>query len=332
MVVRRVCEWAKHQANSFLFDNPVLADPVFTTSYFVPQPVLCLVRLVVFAYCLGVLVTNMVINIVHGAGWNWAAYFTTLTYVGITMYFGFAAYNTTRACVLKQLVAREMVCRVDVPDSSQAIVAPEIVSVATSRHSSVIYVNAQSSTEEKLTDGEDQVAPEPPLLVPLLPAKKLTRQLCLATQWLLYESFVCFAPLVTIVYWALLYPMSGGFAALDDVWMGVSMHAVNTILMALEVLVFARSPMVLGHINFLLTAMTLYLGLVYFMVLVYGFYVYPFFEARYFSGYIAIVCLLVVNIVGIIWVALFMVHYWRDRAFPKWSAAVRGRLWSTSSV
>ncbi|KAJ1728025.1 hypothetical protein LPJ72_005657 [Coemansia sp. Benny D160-2] len=151
------------------------------------------------------------------------------------------------------------------------------------------------------------------------------RKVLLASQWLLYESFTCFAPLVTIVYWALLYPTSDGFAAVADVWMGVSMHAVNTVLMAAEVLLLSRIPFNLMHLSVPLTFMTLYLGLVYFMVAVYGFYVYPFFEARYFGGYIAIVCLLVVNIVAIIWVALVLLHYWRDRAYPRWAAAFRMR-------
>ncbi|KAJ1767768.1 hypothetical protein IW140_005661 [Coemansia sp. RSA 1813] len=367
MVVRRVYGWAKQQTHCFLFHTPVLQDDsLFTTSWFVPQPLVCAARTVIFAYCLGVLVTNLAINVVHGAGWNWAAYFTTLTYVGITMYFGVAAYNTAVALLVPRIPASwrqrlrmnrlqegetELVAtsaavaaepvregekgRVEAVDEMEEEIdamageeidgveidaidnANEIVEVS-SRASSIIYVDASRSK----TMAEDHMEYERRTGVA---QRSTAHQAALAAQWILYESFTCFAPLVTIVYWALLYPTSGGFAVLADVWMGVSMHAVNSVLMAVEVLALSRIPYALTHLSVLLTFMTLYLGLTYFMVAVYGFYVYPFFEARYFGGYIAIVCLLVVDIVAIIWVVMVLFHYWRDRAYPRWAAALKMR-------
>ncbi|KAJ2321990.1 hypothetical protein IWW51_004304 [Coemansia sp. RSA 2702] len=54
------------------------------------------------------------------------------------------------------------------------------------------------------------------------------------------------------------------------------------------------------------------------MVGVYGFYVYPFFEPRYFGGFIALLCLLIVNIVTVVWVIMLMVHRLRDLLYPRW--------------
>ncbi|KAJ1801530.1 hypothetical protein LPJ59_000204 [Coemansia sp. RSA 2399] len=359
MVVRRVYGWAKQQTQCFLFHTPVLQDDsLFTTSWFVPQPLLCCARATIFAYCFGVLVTNLAVNVVHGAGWNWAAYFTTLTYVGITMYFGVAAYNTAVAWRAasklpaeqqqqqQQWVGQNEALAVDekngeidemslvsADDSASEVInamplpsvgAGEIVEVASrrssnSRRSSVIYVDASGSK----TMAEDHVEYEQAMSGAARQRDNTVHLVLLAAQWILYESFTCFAPLVTIMYWALLYPMSGGFALAADVWMGVSMHAVNSVLMGVEVLALSRIPYALTHLGVLLTFMTLYLGLTYFMVAVYGFYVYPFFEARYFGGYIAIVCLLVVDIIAIIWVAMVLLHYWRDRAYPRWAATLK---------
>ncbi|KAJ2701052.1 hypothetical protein H4R19_005434 [Coemansia spiralis] len=146
-------------------------------------------------------------------------------------------------------------------------------------------------------------------------------QLVLAAQWLLYESFICYAPLVTIVYWVLLYPtQTAEMATAVDWWMGVSMHAFNMVLMVLEVFVLARCPCHWRHFGPIAGFMVLYLGLVYFMVAVYGFYVYPFFQPRYFGGYIAVMCLLIVNIAAIIWTIQLMVHRLRDTLYPRWLA------------
>ncbi|KAJ2403048.1 hypothetical protein GGI23_000267 [Coemansia sp. RSA 2559] len=365
MVVRRVYGWAKQQTQCFLFHTPALQDDkLFTTSWFVPQPLLCCARATIFAYCLGVLATNLAVNVVHGAGWNWAAYFTTLTFMGITMYFGVAAYNTAAAWRASRLPAeqqqqQQQQQRVgqnealaadeknaefdETPlasaggNASETIAAMplasagagEIVQVASSsssrrsssRCSSVIYVDAPGSK----TIAEDHVEHEQAVGGAAQQRDSTTHRVLLAAQWILYESFTCFAPLVTIMYWALLFPMSGGFALAADVWMGASMHAINSVLMGVEVLALSRIPYALPHLGVLLAFLTLYLGLTYFMVAVYGFYVYPFFEARYFGGYIAVVCLLVVDIVAIIWVAMVMLHYWRDRAYPRWAAALKLR-------
>ncbi|KAJ1876607.1 hypothetical protein LPJ57_004399 [Coemansia sp. RSA 486] len=144
-------------------------------------------------------------------------------------------------------------------------------------------------------------------------------QSSLATQWILYESFTCYAPLVTLIYWCLLYPsQEEGFVSGLDIWMGVSMHACNSVLMALEISVFARTRYKWPHIGVMYVFLVLYLVLVYFMVGVYDFYVYPFFDGRYFGGYVAVVCLLVMNVVAIIWVIMLMIHRLRDMLYPKW--------------
>ncbi|KAJ2078788.1 hypothetical protein H4R24_004231 [Coemansia sp. RSA 988] len=150
-------------------------------------------------------------------------------------------------------------------------------------------------------------------------APTVLHQLTLATQQVLYESFTCFAPLVTIVYWGLLYPTQS--VTLDtslDLWTGISMHVMNSVLMLVEVGVFAKSPYSKWHLWIMFAILVLYLGLAYFMVGVYDFYVYPFFVPKYFGGYIAVICLLALNIVAIVWVIMLMVHRVRDSAYSRW--------------
>ncbi|KAJ2807366.1 hypothetical protein H4R21_000508 [Coemansia helicoidea] len=372
-MVRRAVVQMQRRFYCFLHHNPVLCDNTFATSYVVPQPALGAVRAAVFAYCFAVLATNLIINIVHGAGWSWAAYFTTLTFFGITLYYGLAAWVTVRytwicrraayrrameaaasppvaLAVEQQLQPTGKVTQhaaADTPPESNpatlvtTMVEPEqhqpqpeperqpLVSIAVqdeitehpqpagaSRHQPPDEIAEQPTPDEI---SEQQVPVEEP---PQPTARASTaHQLALATQWLLYESFICFAPLVTLIYWVLLYPTQSDLMdGAVDWWMGVSMHAFNMVLMLLEVLVFARCPCQWRHFAAIAGFMVLYLGLVYFMVGVYGFYVYPFFEPHYFGGYIAVMCLLIVNIAAVIWTIHLMIHRLRDALYPRWLA------------
>ncbi|KAI9471087.1 hypothetical protein LPJ78_001526 [Coemansia sp. RSA 989] len=269
----------RRQFYCFLFHNPVLQDELFATSYMVKPPVLFGIRAAFFVYSFTVLLSNLVVNIVHGAGWNWAAYFTTLTYFGITLYYGVASWTTMRFLRKQQQGERRIEVRT--PDSGMELV------------------------EDKQTEQ-------------LYEVPSVVHQLALASQWLLYETFSCYAPLVTLIYWVLLYPTQSGMLDVPlDQWMGVSMHAVNCLFMLTEVSC-SKIPYRWSHFGVVVVFLAMYLGLAYFMVAVYGFYVYPFFESRYFGGYIALLCLLIVNIVAIVWVVMLMVHRLRDTLFPRW--------------
>ncbi|KAJ1643523.1 hypothetical protein LPJ64_004701 [Coemansia asiatica] len=396
----RLFLWSKTQTHRFLYHNTeYLRDDLLTTSYFVPQRPLGLLRLAVFVYCLVVLVANLAVNIVHDAGWSWAAYFTTLTFFGITLYYGVAAYNTLRyrnLCCTRARISgvaglpisqpmpltsqqrkalmeegrmgqmpgmllsdpsiftrdgSEASCYDDRDDTSgargiehaQLLVGSEHlnrrrcleiqeIQVFPDHHNnnnnySIIEDEqtkdalssftaepmSQSSQQEQEQQQQQQLRRAEPADLP-----SVLHQSSLATQWLLYESFTCFAPLVTLIYWCLLYPTQDGFANALDIWMGVSMHACNSVLMVLEISVFARTRYRWTHIGAMYFILVLYLALVYFMVGVYDFYVYPFFDSRYFAGYVAVVCLLVLDVVAIIWVIMLMVHRLRDMLYPKW--------------
>ncbi|KAJ2851054.1 hypothetical protein IWW36_001401 [Coemansia brasiliensis] len=279
----------RRQFYCFLFHNPVLQDELFATSYMVKPRVLCGIRTLFFVYCFTVLTSNLIVNIVHGAGWNWAAYFTTLTYFGITLYYGVAAFTTMRF-LKKQLWAAqqraEAIDEVRTPDSGMQLV----------------------DVETKQTEESQRV-----YVVP-----SVAHQLALASQWLLYETFTCYAPLVTLIYWVLLFPTQSDMLDVPlDQWMGISMHAINCLFMITEVLC-SKIPYRWSHFSAVVVFLAMYLGLAYFMVAVYGFYVYPFFESRYFGGYIALLCLLIVNIVAIVWVVMLMVHRLRDIVLPRW--------------
>ncbi|KAJ2162598.1 hypothetical protein IW139_005532 [Coemansia sp. RSA 353] len=278
----------------FLFHNPELRDELFATSYVVPQRILAGIRSTLFIYCLAVLISNLAVNVAHGAGWNWAAYFTTLTFFGITLYYGFASY-TTIAYAWKQQKIRT--------DGAATLVDSE-----------------SASQSPPLSDiGEGYIKNSMPREIAQTQPPSLAHQVALASQWILYESFTCFAPLVSLIYWALLFPTQNDI--LDsglDTWMGVSMHALNSVLMLCEVGVFAKTPYRYSHFWILFVFLALYLGLAYFMVGVYGFYVYPFFDSRYFGGYIALICLLIIDIIAVVWVIMLMVHRLRDGLYPRW--------------
>ncbi|KAJ2826350.1 hypothetical protein IWW50_002403 [Coemansia erecta] len=377
----------RRRIHCFLFHNPVLHDDLFATSYLVQQPILACIRGSLFVYCLSVLISNLAVNIAHGAGWNWAAYFTTLTFFGITLYYGVASYTTIMFAWRRYGVQREAVApQVDVGsvevdeglaslDSEGSVkqnlaecnwvarsegtvkdrdnvsmskdgdvtsltedrnVAPsnevrDIASLDEDRDAEPDGItelttdadptsNPSESTEITILDPEwaKESTPAYSASPPLPPT--LAHQTLLASQLLLYEAFTCFAPLVTLIYWVLLYPTQTD--VLDNAlntWMGISMHALNSVLMVLEIGVFAKTPYVWSHLWVLLGCLVMYLGLAYFMVGVYGFYVYPFFEARYFGGYVAVVCLLFVGIVAVVWVVMLMVHRLRDSIYPRWA-------------
>ncbi|KAJ2492602.1 hypothetical protein IWW37_001357 [Coemansia sp. RSA 2050] len=343
----------------FLFDNQYLRDEYFATSYIIPQRPLLGVRIVVFVYCASVLISNLVANIKNDAGWSWAAYFTTLTYFGITLYYWFAAYNTGRCLLKHRHIPKESVAGRAIshptplpPDqlamlasaSSRVFGTPAAASrVGDSRRTELdrvrlLRLSAYGASDSQInsTSGESETVREISELgdISEMPGSEIdasakrpegpglttAHQLSLAAQWILYELFACYAPLVSIIYWSILYPSQGRMGSAADLWMGISMHGLNTVFMSLEVLVFARCPFRWTHVGVALGAMSLYLALAYLMVTWYGFYVYPFFEAKYFGvGGVALFCILILDIAAISWVVLLMVHHWRDRAYArKW--------------
>ncbi|KAJ2909509.1 hypothetical protein GGI21_001811 [Coemansia aciculifera] len=341
----------------FLFDNNYLCDEYFATSYIVPQRALVCVRITAFVYCATVLVSNLAVNILHKAGWSWGAYFTTLTYFGIVLYYWFAAYNTTRY-LLKCRSASIYRSRSGAGVSGRAISPPaplppdQLLQLAAASHR-VFGTPASISTVDSRTNGPE--TPELDHIRLLLPsahtapsdtvgansehcefsivsmpgdeAKHLERpspstahQLSLAAQWILYELFTCYAPLVSLVYWIFLFPTQGGLDTPLNAWMGVSMHGVNTVLMGLEVFVFARSSLRWTHVSLVIGVLVAYLALVYLMVGAYGFYVYPFFESEYFGvGGVTVICAMIIDVAIMSWIVQLMVHRWRDAAYPrKW--------------
>ncbi|PIA14399.1 hypothetical protein COEREDRAFT_82795, partial [Coemansia reversa NRRL 1564] len=285
----------------YLFHNPQLRDDFYVTSYLIPQATLGIIRGVLFVYCLIVLISNLVVNIIHGAGWNWAAYFTTLSFFGITLYYGVATYTTLRYWQKQQQYGirfnKQSLQNGDenssvVIDSALLSQEPVQLTPAANNQDSIMETTLDDESTQLTTDRREIVEievasdiiqdkeEEDVEMKPRNTTESFTilHQLTLAMQQILYESFACFAPLVTIVYWGLLYSTES--VVLDtmlDLWMGISMHAINTILMLLEVFVFAKSPFNKGHFSILFGFLLLYLGLAYFMVGVYDFYVYPFF-------------------------------------------------------
>ncbi|KAJ2863180.1 hypothetical protein GGH94_003765 [Coemansia aciculifera] len=359
-ILGRSKRWIGGSIHRFLFENDYLRDEYFTTSYMVPQRLLLCIRVVLFFYCLAVLATNLSINIVHEAGWSWAVYFTTLTYIGIAMYYWFAAYNTARCLLKHRRVSRGSVAGRTISHPTPLPPDQLVLLAAASNRvfgtpASLVPVDGragyretgldrvrllrldtyhanESQTNSEVSETVQDMSPLGDISVHSevditastkiseQPARSAAHQLSLATQWILYELFACYAPLVSIIYWSILFPTQPAMDTAADMWTSVSMHALNTVLMGLEVLVFARSPFRWTHVSVALSAMLVYLGLVYMMVGLYDFYVYPFFSVQYFgAGGVAVFCVLLLDVAAISWVVLLMIHHWRDKAYPrKW--------------
>ncbi|EMR69481.1 hypothetical protein UCREL1_3493 [Eutypa lata UCREL1] len=147
--------------------------------------------------------------------------------------------------------------------------------------------------------------------VPLLNARRFPRPLH-ALHALFYTSVTTYPPLVTIVYWAVLYPTAygdaGGFPDAYAAWSNASQHALNSLFALFEILVPRTEPAPLIHLWWLIVILALYLGLAYVTVATEGFYVYPFLDAAETAGgrkgvtaYIFGILAAVVVLFGVVW-------------------------------
>ncbi|KAF2734479.1 hypothetical protein EJ04DRAFT_512465 [Polyplosphaeria fusca] len=88
-----------------------------------------------------------------------------------------------------------------------------------------------------------------------------------------YTSVVCFPWLVSIVFWGTMY--SGPWPKQRFVqWINISVHGLNSVFALFEVTVPTTRPFPWTHLSFLITVLSVYLGLAYLTRLTGGFYVY----------------------------------------------------------
>jgi hypothetical protein len=123
-----------------------------------------------------------------------------------------------------------------------------------------------------------------------------------------YTTIVTFPFLVTIVYWAVLYPGSW-FPYRYDAWTNVSQHAINSLFALFEAFLTRTNPRPWIHLPFIIIILALYLGLAYLTRYTQGFYVYAFLDpskgagktAGYILGIAAGIVVVFVIVKGLMW-------------------------------
>ncbi|KAF8874991.1 hypothetical protein BD779DRAFT_1564838 [Infundibulicybe gibba] len=95
----------------------------------------------------------------------------------------------------------------------------------------------------------------------------------------LYSSVVTFAPLVTVVFWALL-SSPDTFATTFDTWDNISVHALNTVFTLFELLGTNAPPLPWLHIMPCELMLAGYLGVAYITHATQGFYTYTFLDPK----------------------------------------------------
>ncbi|RYP54008.1 hypothetical protein DL768_001158 [Monosporascus sp. mg162] len=133
-----------------------------------------------------------------------------------------------------------------------------------------------------------------------------------ALHSLFYTTVITYPLLVTIVYWAVLYPTSfgaaGGFPNVYTAWGNASQHALNSLFALFEIFIPRTQPPPLVHLWWLIVILALYLGLAYVTLATQGFYVYPFLNPaenaggrRGVTGYIFGILAGVIVVFGVVW-------------------------------
>jgi len=101
----------------------------------------------------------------------------------------------------------------------------------------------------------------------------------------LYCTVITFAPLLTIVYWAILKDADTFSTPLNS-WNNISFHALNTVFVVIEVM-SCRVPMPWGYLPLCVITLGLYLGLAYLVHAVQDFYLYNFLNPANGKGHLA---------------------------------------------
>ncbi|RYP32295.1 hypothetical protein DL767_005270 [Monosporascus sp. MG133] len=160
-----------------------------------------------------------------------------------------------------------------------------------------------------------------------------------ALHSLLYTTVTTYPLLVTIVYWAVLYPTSfgaaGGFPNAYTAWSNASQHALNSLFALFEIFVPRTQPPPLVHLWWLIVILALYLGLAYVTLATQGFYVYPFLNPAETAGgrrgvtaYIFGILAAVIVVFGIVWGVIWVRRWVTEEKMGckgKFAGGVHGR-------
>ncbi|OAP59828.1 hypothetical protein AYL99_04830 [Fonsecaea erecta] len=90
---------------------------------------------------------------------------------------------------------------------------------------------------------------------------------------LFYSMVTCFPILVTLTFWCTMY-VGPWYTVTFNAWANISVHAMNTFMALLEITLPTTEPLPWMHLPFLMTTLSLYLGLAYLTRATGGFWVY----------------------------------------------------------
>ena len=99
---------------------------------------------------------------------------------------------------------------------------------------------------------------------------------------LFYSMVTCFPILVTLTFWCTMY-VGPWYTVSFDAWANLSVHATNTIMALLEIVLPTTEPLPWMHLPVLMTILSLYLGLAYLTRATGGFWVYEWLDPEFGS-------------------------------------------------
>lgn len=136
-----------------------------------------------------------------------------------------------------------------------------------------------------------------------------------ALHSLYYSTVVAFPPLVTIVYWVVLYK-NKGFAEEFSAWENVSQHGLNSLFALFEIFVPRTEIMPWVHIPWLVLILVAYLSVAFITLADQGWYTYNFldwekiggrqFVAAYVLGIAVGIIVLFCLVKGLVWLRVWV--------------------------
>ncbi|KIW33001.1 uncharacterized protein PV07_04506 [Cladophialophora immunda] len=139
---------------------------------------------------------------------------------------------------------------------------------------------------------------------------------------LYYSMVTCFPILVTLTFWCTMY-VGPWYTVTFDAWANISVHALNTFMALLEITLPTTEPLPWTHLPFLMTILSLYLGLAYLTRATGGFWVYEWLDPELgkWKVVVHVICYSVAIVVIFVFVRYAI--WTRNWLLRRWT---RGRL------
>lgn len=136
-------------------------------------------------------------------------------------------------------------------------------------------------------------------------------------HWLLYESAILFAIVVSTVFWSLIYNPQAYSSDRTHLWITVSVHATNSVCALLDLvlgsMVFALHW---SHPLILCIIIALYLALAYVNEAINGWFTYDFIDYKKHKGMVAPVVIAILAGLILVYYILYGIQLLLDRMLP----------------